>query len=279
MAIIDLSKAFDHIPRDLLYPLLRRGGFPARILGPYRNFQERLKVFYTIGEHAGEVHSRNRSIPQGDPWSMMEMAYLMRPWILKMKSLNLKPRNLADDMFLAAEGENNPARVHEGVEITHQMVEDMASKVNIDKTGLLANSPKARKALKNFLWGLREEKVEVYQHVRDLGSHLNTVRAKRNGTMAARCKAAKVLATRLKHMPTPRTSNKLVVMGKIYPAALYAAEVVSMPVKEIAALATTVVDCFMPKHTNKRSQDVFWAVAMPGLVDPWLYSDKKGPTK
>ena len=31
-AVIDLSKAFDHIPRVLLYKVLERGGFPSHIL-------------------------------------------------------------------------------------------------------------------------------------------------------------------------------------------------------------------------------------------------------
>ena len=35
MAIIDLSKAFDHIPRKLLYSLLEKGGFPGRLLKPH----------------------------------------------------------------------------------------------------------------------------------------------------------------------------------------------------------------------------------------------------
>ena len=78
MAIIDLSKAFDHIPRDLLYSLLEKGGFPKRLLQPYTRFQENLTVFYTVGDHSGEVHTRDRSIPQGDQWRMMEMEFPMR---------------------------------------------------------------------------------------------------------------------------------------------------------------------------------------------------------
>ena len=67
-------------------------------------------------------------------------------------------------------------KVHDGVAATHQMVEDMDSEVNIDKSALMANTPNTRKALKKYLWGLREEQVVVYQHARDLGSHLNTLR-------------------------------------------------------------------------------------------------------
>ena len=156
MDIIDLSKDFDHIPRELLYSLLEKGGFPNRILEPYAQFQEHVNIVFAIGYHAGEVHTRDRSIPQGDPWSMMEMAFLMRPWIMLMRSMGLKPRNLADDMFLASEGPNLAEKVHEGVAAAHHMVEDMDSEVNIDKSALMANTPHTSTALKQYLWGLRE---------------------------------------------------------------------------------------------------------------------------
>ena len=66
LAIIDLSKAFDHIPRQLLYRILRRGGFPTRFLAAYSAFQDNLEVAHTVGEHVGRMHTRARSIPQGD---------------------------------------------------------------------------------------------------------------------------------------------------------------------------------------------------------------------
>ena len=116
-------------------------------------------------------------------------------------------------MFLSAEGPNTADRVHEGVGFTHHMVEDMDYDVSIDKYAFLASTSGTRTDLKKYVWGLREEQVEVLQHVRDLGSHLNTLRVRRNGTMAVRCRNSKLRDDRLNHMPTPRTSNKLVVMG------------------------------------------------------------------
>ena len=42
MAIIDLTKAFDHLPRPLVYKILEMAGMPKRVLRAYRDFQEAL---------------------------------------------------------------------------------------------------------------------------------------------------------------------------------------------------------------------------------------------
>ena len=44
-------------------------------------------------------------IPQGDPFSMMLMSYLMMPWAVKMTKEGAKPRILADDVMVMVEGD------------------------------------------------------------------------------------------------------------------------------------------------------------------------------
>ena len=100
----DIQKAFDEIQRDLLYDLLEDGGLPERILEPYRRFQEGLKIFNEVNGTAGELYQRPCSIPQGDPFSMAWVAYLMRPWVLAMRARRLASRVLADDLQVHAKG-------------------------------------------------------------------------------------------------------------------------------------------------------------------------------
>ena len=90
----------------------------------------------------------------------------------------------------------------------------------------------------------------------------------RNSTMAKRHKQAKQVVRRLEHMPLKRTKQKIIVMGKVLPKALYGCEVTGVPKKQNRGLATAIVDLFMPKHTKRRSPDIFWMVAMEGLRHP-----------
>ena len=125
MTMFDLTKAFDHIPRKLLYRIMSQAGFPRKLLRAYEAFLENLQVFYTIADSAGPYHARRRSIPQGDPWSMMAMALFIRPWIMLAKSKGLLPRSLADDMLLAAKGPRADLRLEEGVNDTLGIIDDM----------------------------------------------------------------------------------------------------------------------------------------------------------
>ena len=57
--------------------------------------------------------------------------------------------------------------------------------------------------------------------------------------------------------------------------ALYGCETTPMPAVGIRNLAAAVVDVFMPKHTTRRSQELFW-VAMAGRVrSPLAYAHSR----
>ena len=64
-AILDLTKAFDHIPRQLLHALLKEGGFPVNSLQAYKGNHTSWAVRFEIPGHVGTTHNIIRSIPQG----------------------------------------------------------------------------------------------------------------------------------------------------------------------------------------------------------------------
>ena len=100
----DLRKAFDEIQRELLYELLRKGGFPERVLKTYIKFQETLLVHNAVRQGLGLPYHRPCSIPQGCPLSIVFMAYMMRPWVLMMKDMGAELRVLADDIMVSVAG-------------------------------------------------------------------------------------------------------------------------------------------------------------------------------
>ena len=79
---------------------------PDCIRGPYIRYISQVRVFNTISGAIGVDYSKLIGIPQGDPFSMMATALLMRAWIMQMRSLGVKPRILVDDLlFLATDQE------------------------------------------------------------------------------------------------------------------------------------------------------------------------------
>ena len=136
----------------------------------------------------------------------------------------------------------------------------------------MTNSTANRAVLRARRWGAGRIAIATFTAARDLGSHLHAIRATRNATMRARCKRATVVVVRLRYMPVPRTIRANITNGKIYPMALYAAEVTSVPVKEVAILAAAVINLCMPAHATKRSPEIFWSVAATKFISPQMYA-------
>ena len=80
----DIYKCSDQIQRPLLYAILEKGGHAEGNTLCLPDFQETMKIRSTVAGGLGEEYERKTSIPQGDPYSMMMTALLMRPWMKQM---------------------------------------------------------------------------------------------------------------------------------------------------------------------------------------------------
>ena len=150
-ASADLTKAFDEIQRELLYTLLRKGGFPERVLRAYVNFQENLLVYNAVGQGLGLPYHRPCSIPQGCPLSMAFMAFIMRPWVMKMNHLGAKPRVLADDIMVSIAGAGSFDRFVPIFNDTLQYCKDLGARVAPDKSFTFSTDKKVRKQNRTLL--------------------------------------------------------------------------------------------------------------------------------
>ena len=106
-----MAKCYGMIPRQPAYQVLEALGRPKRILGAWRSYLEGLRYYNTIGQAAGELHSKSRSLPQGDSWSTRALAAILGIWARRIQKIQARPRYLADDMFVRceAEGQNGEA--------------------------------------------------------------------------------------------------------------------------------------------------------------------------
>eukprot|EP00969_Alexandrium_andersonii_P152776 6755987-Alexandrium_andersonii.AAC.1 len=59
------------VDRSTLLLLMGHAGLPRPIIVAYASYMEGCRAVNRIGQHYGEPHFRVRSIPQGDPWSML----------------------------------------------------------------------------------------------------------------------------------------------------------------------------------------------------------------
>ena len=115
---VDIMKCFDQLQRPLIYALAKKAGMPDNVLNTYRVYQEGLTARNAVAGGLGEPYAKPTSIPQGDPLSMAIVGLIMTPWVNMMKARGLKPRVLADDIFLIAKGEEHRANFEQGFEET-----------------------------------------------------------------------------------------------------------------------------------------------------------------
>ena len=118
------------IIRELVYRLAEAAGMPRRVLIAYKAFLEQLLVYNCLAGGVGTPYRRKCGIPQGCPFSMMFVALIMRPWIIKMRSIgNVYAFILADDVLILATGQTMIKKTAEAINATHTYLKRMGARV------------------------------------------------------------------------------------------------------------------------------------------------------
>ena len=259
----DIWKCFDQHQRDLLYHLLEAAGFPSPILDAYRAFHDNINYHNTIGQGLGAPHFKPCSIPQGCPFSMMFIGFSFHPWVALMKTLQVKPRGLADDLTITAIGEGHEARFKKGYEATMVYLHRLGAKPAPKKCFTFSTSPTTRLRLDYHYWDVLGAQVKVVQEARDLGGHLSTRALLGGATLSARIRKATAYCYRLAAMPWGKAAKQRVVETLIYPLALYGCEAAPINDSDMVKLNVAVAKA-VGQHTHASSNILTTLLAAPG---------------
>ena len=140
---------FDQILRPLLYALLGPGGMPPNVLRAYSTYLETLVIRNSVAQSIGEPHKHICGIPQGCPLSMLMMAFMMRPWIIMVRTPTVHPRVLADDILVTADGPQHEQHFQQALDTTHCYLWDMGALAAPDKSANFPTSAVTRSRLRN----------------------------------------------------------------------------------------------------------------------------------
>ena len=141
----DTAKFFDQIRRDLVFRTCKAAGMPTGVLRAYENYLGNLKVDNCVAGGMGTPYIRVCGIPQGCPFSMTNVAFIMRPWIRKYVGVSCYI--LADDVLIIGTGIKMLARFVGALNATHEYLHHMGAKVAPDKSYNVASCIKAIKWL------------------------------------------------------------------------------------------------------------------------------------
>ena len=269
-AMIDISRFFDQVNRQLVYKIARLAGMPTGILGAYARFQESVKVYNEIGKGLGIPYTRRCGIPQGDPLSMLAAALLLRPWVEAVQRCGVQASVLVDDIMVVAQGDDLVSDLVRSVNFTHDYLHDMGAIVAPSKSINSSSNGIARKWLAEYLWTrIGNAKIDVQRDLRYLGAQINTTKKKAKATARKRIEKATYIARKLAKMPIPIPKQMHILDAKLNNLALYATEA-NMPNEgDLKKYAVAVADCIVGKG---RKRDIADTIALQAahykVVDP-----------
>ena len=95
---IDFQKAFDRVPKDIVFALAEHMGFPAQVLQALKSMYCNLTRHFRIGAFVGKGFKSTRGILQGCPLSVVLLNIIMEVWCrLVSGKTGAKPKCYADD--------------------------------------------------------------------------------------------------------------------------------------------------------------------------------------
>jgi hypothetical protein len=199
---------------------------------------------------------------------MMVVALVMRAWTIRARELQCKPRILADDMEIHAQGENHARRFHQGYQMTLEYLEDMGAKVAIKKYFLFSTSTTTRIWLAQVVWDGILTNLDVVLDARDLGAHLNTSAQIKAPTMTKRLQEAGDMVIKIRRLPHGYEGKAHFIRSKALPKGLYGCEASHINKQAIDHLASNIVDTIAP-HSTLRSPALVFSTSSGGNdLDP-----------
>ena len=267
---VDIRKAFDQMPREIIYGILEKAGMPVQLLAAYKDFLEGLELHNSIGDGLGCAYKQKTGIPQGDPFSMMVVATYLRPWCEKMSECNAQGRTLADDMLIITTGENHLQDFERALNQTHVFLEAIGSQIAPEKSTIMTNDERARRWYEKHEWPNIKNVIKVMDDARDLGAHLCATKAVHSSTLKERFLNATRSAETLNALPMDRLHKARAVRSHILPKALYGCEVSSVAKENIDKLSTAILKNINPAK-GLRSRDFSYSFCSNGQdLDPAL---------
>ena len=175
VAFLDLEKAFDSIPRDIVWNCLKRRGVGGRLLGSIVSLYRKTRNYVRTGNLQSEEFLTRDGLRQGGVLSPTLFNLVMDDVIKstkgKMKTLKAGYRKMevtaistcvfADDVAIFARSEQD---LQFNIRLWKRSLEDRALKVNIEKTKVMSIG-RERKKLTLTLDGKVLEQVDSFRYL------------------------------------------------------------------------------------------------------------------
>ena len=181
LAFLDLKKAFDTVPRHLLYAKLKHIGLKGKILNIIIDLYTRNKARIRIGTMISDYFEINSGVMQGSKLGPILFIIFINDLLVKLKNSNLgasigritvSTLGFADDIILIAD---NPENLQKLIDICGTWSRDNGMYYTIDKCKAMILNASSTKA-ESLHFHLLNEELEIVQSYKYLGIVLSNTR-------------------------------------------------------------------------------------------------------
>ena len=180
--VADMIKSFDTVDREILDRVLRSLGLPAWFRNAYVECHAHVRLRFKPASGLGEPWTRDGSIPQGCPFSMMFIVALHLPWCRYLAAqVGVQPELYADNLECVS---GDPGLLLRAAQFTTGYLRLVDQEPASSKCVLQSTSRGVRGDLKDWVLSDGGDKWSVKFDVRDLVGHLDTTFRGRSAKLA-----------------------------------------------------------------------------------------------
>eukprot|EP00438_Fugacium_kawagutii_P000897 Skav225783 [mRNA] locus=scaffold2147:12137:16420:- [translate_table: standard] len=219
-ATMDLTKAFNLVPRKPLQHLLSRLGVGVQVIRFwFANLAKLTRSLLFAGVQCSPVGS-TCGFPEGDSLSILAMLAVSFVFYHKVKTASLKPFAYADNWSWLSRSTKDQFRAWVHV---LNLLASLRMKLSISKSWLWGSTAAVRKEISatNVLFEQTGEAILVKTFAKDLGEIMQYNRQQIAAPLLSKFDQAFAKLTRVSMMPINIDQKCRIIQGSIWPAVLY----------------------------------------------------------
>lgn len=269
---LDLAKAFDRVPHQILHRLLTASGLPANFCDAWLSAIRGAKKFLKSAYGLGRPFHVNRGLPQGDALACFGMNLIMSVWSRAVAAeSSVSVRSFADDATVETEDRNlqtSIVQLQTAISVTEEFTTLSGQLPNVTKCFTWSTSKRGRKALASVrMFG---NALKQKHHAKDLGCQAVYSGPARNSVLQARFRKARKAALRVRCAPLNLEDKSQLVTGAASSLAIYGLETCPIGDGAFRSLRSAVATAIWGLQRRFRSvHAVLLLFSQSHLTDPF----------
>ena len=267
---IDLTKAFNLIPRLPAAMVLRKLGIPQWFIRFWMANLANLVRVPVVRGHFGPSVASSTGVPEGDCISVLVMLALNSIFFYRLQNPQLRPFCYADNWSWLAYDTRESFRAF--VKVLN-LTSSCKMIVDLHKSWLWATDPSMRKAITsvNALFPGQSVEISVKSYAKDLGEIVQYSKTRFASPMIERVKEACKRLDKLKWLPLPLECKVLRINAAVWSLALYGADLHYLGMNHFHKLRQAASACLTGSHQQTNPWITFLVVSKR-LDDPLLHA-------